>query len=120
MGQIHYEGKGIPHRPNYRLMGKRKAVCGVFLSRYERKIFLHRVVNGDEKWIYFGNPKRKKAWFDPEEPSTSTARVNSLRKKSMRCIWCDQKGVVYNELLKPGETVNTVRYRQQMTSLNNA
>ena len=27
----------------------------------------------------------------------------------------DQKGVIYYELLKPGETVNTNRYQQQMT-----
>lgn len=35
------------------------------------------------------------------------------------CVW-DQKGLVYYELLKPGETVNTVRYREQMINLNHA
>ena len=30
----------------------------------------------------------------------------------------DQKGVIYYELLKPGETVNTERYRQQTIDLN--
>ena len=32
----------------------------------------------------------------------------------------DRKGVIYYELLKPGETVNTERYRQQMIDLNQA
>ena len=32
----------------------------------------------------------------------------------------DQKGVIYYELLKPGETVNIERYRQQMIDLNQA
>ena len=32
----------------------------------------------------------------------------------------DQKDVIYYELLKPGETVNTERYRQQMINLNQA
>ena len=32
----------------------------------------------------------------------------------------DQKGVIYYELLKPGETVNTNRYQQQMIDLNRA
>ena len=32
----------------------------------------------------------------------------------------DQKGVIYYELLKPGETVNTNRYQQQMIDLNQA
>ena len=35
-------------------------------------------------------------------------------------VWWDQKGVIYYELLKPGETVNTERYRQQMIDLNQA
>ena len=32
----------------------------------------------------------------------------------------DQKGVIYYELLKSGETINTERYRQQMIDLNQA
>jgi hypothetical protein len=36
----------------------------------------------------------------------------------MLCVWLDQDGVVYHKLLKPGETVNTDRYRQQMINLS--
>ena len=32
----------------------------------------------------------------------------------------NQKGVIYYQLLKTGETVNTERYRQQMIDLNQA
>ena len=35
-------------------------------------------------------------------------------------VWWNQKDVIYYELLKPGETVNTERYRQQMIDLNRA
>ena len=38
----------------------------------------------------------------------------------MLCVWWDQKGIVYYELLKPGETVNTARYQQQMINLAQA
>ena len=38
----------------------------------------------------------------------------------MLCVWWDQKGVIYYELLKPGKTVNTERYRQQMIDLDQA
>ena len=38
----------------------------------------------------------------------------------MLCVWWDQCGVVYFEVLKPGETVNTDRYRQQIINLNHA
>jgi len=48
----------------------------MLLARYKRKSFLHRIVTGDEKWIYFENPKRKISWITPGESSTSTARPN--------------------------------------------
>ena len=35
----------------------------------------------------------------------------------MLCVWWDQRGIIYYELLKPGETVTTVRYQQQMMTL---
>lgn len=38
----------------------------------------------------------------------------------MLCVWWDQKGVIYHELLKPGESVNVEQYRKQMISLNQA
>ena len=33
-------------------------------------------------------------------------------------VWWDQKSVVYDELLKPRETVNAERYQQQLIDLN--
>jgi len=36
----------------------------------------------------------------------------------MLCVWWDQKGVVYYELLKSSETVYTKRYQQQLIDLN--
>ena len=82
----------------------------MLLQWHERKSFLHRIVTGDEKWIYFENPKCTKSWVDPGQPSTLTARPNRFGKKTMLCVWWDQEGVVYYELLKPGETVNTDHY----------
>jgi len=35
----------------------------------------------------------------------------------MLCVWWDQEGVIYYELLKPGETVNAHRYHQQLIKL---
>ena len=89
-----------------------KPLPQMLLARYKRKSFLHRVVTGDEKWIYFENPKRKRSWVDPGEPPTSTTRSNRYGGKTMFCVWWDQKGVIYYELLKPE------CYRQQMIDLN--
>ena len=38
----------------------------------------------------------------------------------MLCIWWDQKGVLYYELLKPGETINGGRYRTKIIRLKRA
>ena len=38
----------------------------------------------------------------------------------MLCIWWDQKGVLYYELLKPTETINGERYRTQLIRLRRA
>jgi histone-lysine N-methyltransferase SETMAR len=120
MGKIQKMGKWVPHELNERQQENRKTTCEMLLARYKRKSFLHRIVTGDEKWIYFANPKRKRSWVTPGEPSTSTARPNRYGRKTMLCVWWDQKGVIYYGLLKPGETVNTERYRQQMIDLNQA
>ncbi|VDO54498.1 unnamed protein product [Haemonchus placei] len=38
----------------------------------------------------------------------------------MLCIWWDQKGIVYYELLNPNETVTADRYERQLDKLTNA
>ena len=66
----------------------------MLLARYKRKSFLHRIVTGDEKWIYFENPKRKRSWVTPGEPSTSTAKPNRWTEDNALCLIgserCDQ------------------------------
>jgi len=34
------------------------------------------------------------------------------------CVWWDQEGVIYYELLKPGGTINAHRYYQQLIKLH--
>jgi len=52
------------------------------------------------------------------EPSTSTAKPNIHGAKLMLCIWWNQLGVVYYELLQPNETGE--RYQQQLMQLSRA
>ncbi|GFX67178.1 mariner Mos1 transposase [Trichonephila clavipes] len=98
----------------------RKFVCEMLLARYKCKSYLHRIVTGDEKWIYFVNPKRNPSYVDPGPPSKSTERPNRLGRKTLLCVFWDQKGPIYYELLKTVETGNTNRYKQQLLNLNDA
>ena len=82
----------------------------MLLERHKKKSFLHRIVTCDEKWIHYDNPKCKKSYVKPGKPAKLTAEPNIHGAKVMLCIWWDQKGVLYYELLKPGETINAERY----------
>jgi len=82
----------------------------MLLQRHKRKLFLHQILTGDEKWIYSKNRKRTKSWIDRGKISKQTARPELFGKKTMLCVWWDQKGVEHYDLLKPGKTVNLDRY----------
>jgi len=90
---------------------------GVLLHYFNMKKSA-RIVTGDEKWIHYDNPKRRKSWVKPGQPSTSTAKSNIYGFKLMLCIWWDQRGVIYYELLKPNETITGERYPTQLIRLN--
>ena len=105
IGKIQKEGKWVPYELKERDIERRISTHEIFFDRFERKSFLHRIVTGDEKWIYFDNPKLKKLWVDPGQPSTSQPVRNIHEKKALLCVWWNQKGTVYYELLKPDETV---------------
>jgi len=62
-------------------------------------------VTGDEKWVHYDNLKRRKSWGVSGHASTLMAKPNIHGSKVMLCIWWDQLGVVYYELLKPTETI---------------
>jgi histone-lysine N-methyltransferase SETMAR len=117
MGMIRKVGSWVPHELKERDVERRKTICEILLERQKRKGFLHRIVTGDEKWIYYENPKRNKAWVKPGEPGPSQPKRNIHCAKVMLCIWWDMKGVVYFELLQPSETITGDVYRRQLMRL---
>jgi [histone H3]-lysine36 N-dimethyltransferase SETMAR len=120
MGMVQKEGNWVPYELRERDLERRKTICEILLQRQKRKGFLHRIITGDEKWIYYDNPKRLKAWVKPGEPGPSTPKRNIHGSKVMLCIWWDQKGVIYYELLQPSETITGDRYRTQLMRLKRA
>ena len=98
----------MPYELKPRDVERRLFASEQLLERQRRKGFLHRIVTGDEKWIHYDNPKRRKSWEVPGHASTSTAKPNIHGSKVMLCILWDQFGVVYYELLKPTETSQAI------------
>ncbi|GFX85669.1 mariner Mos1 transposase [Trichonephila clavipes] len=114
MGKIIKVSRWVPHELTDRQQENQKIACKMLLAHYKRKSYLLRIVTGDEKWIYFENFKRNQSYVDPGQPSKSTTRSKCFGHKTMLCIFWDQQGPIYYELLNPGETVNTDSYKQQL------
>ena len=115
---IQKPGNCVLHELKPRDVERRFFMSEMLLERHKKKWFLHRVVTGDEKWIHYDNPKRKKSYVKPGQPAKTTSKPNIYGAKVMLSIFWDQKGVLYYELLKPGETINGGRYQTQAIRLN--
>ncbi|UYV83448.1 SETMAR [Cordylochernes scorpioides] len=120
MGMVQKQGNWVSYELMPGNIERRICTCELLLKRQNRKGFLHRIVTGDEKWIHYDNPKRRKSSVKPGHASTSTAKPNIHGKKLMLCIWWDQLGVIYYELLQPNETITGERYQQQLMRLSRA
>ena len=68
--------------------------------------------------INYDNPKLLKAWLKPDQPGPLSPQRNIHCSKVMLCIWWDQKGIVYYELLQPGTTINAQFYKKILTQLS--
>ena len=81
---------------------------------------IDRVMTGDEKWVLYDNPKRRKPWEIPRHVSTPTAKPNIHGANVILCMWQDHLSVVYYELLKLSEIITGNRYRMQLLRLSRA
>ena len=77
----------------------------------------HTVIQG-MKVDLFWESQVQKSWVNQGAPYTSITRPNRFGKKTMVCVWWNHRGVVYCELFKPWETINTKRYQQHLTDSN--
>lgn len=110
----------IPHNLNENQLMVRVSICSSLLIRNKRDPFLRRTITGDEKWVIFDNPKRKRSWTKVNEPPLTIPKAELHPKKVMLCIWWDWKGVIYYELLPQGQTLNSIKYCSQLDRLKAA
>jgi len=60
IGMIQKQGNWVPYELKPRDVERRFFTCEQLIQRQQRKGFLHQIVTGDEKWIFYDNPKKKK------------------------------------------------------------
>ena len=107
------QGNKVPHELKPRDVERQFCMSEMLLERHKKKSFLNRIVTGDEKWIHYDNPKRKKSCVKPSQPAKYPWREGNA-------LYVAQKGVLYYELLKPYETITGERYRTQLIRLKRA
>ncbi|UYV67884.1 hypothetical protein LAZ67_5002380 [Cordylochernes scorpioides] len=76
---------------------------------------LQRVITGDEAWVYGYNVETKaqsSQWKLPHEPRPKKARQVRSNVEVLLTLFFDCRGVVHNEFLPQGRTVNKEYYLQ--------
>ena len=97
---------------------KRISICDSLLKRNETDAFLKRIITGDEKWVVYDNVVRKRSWSQRDEPAQLTSKDDIQQKKVMLSVWWDFKGIVYFELLRRNQTINSNVYCHQLMKLD--
>lgn len=118
IGKVSRAGVWVPHNLSEENKANRSTTCNLLLQRHNTEAFFDRLITGDEKWVLYDNPKRKRQWLSPNESPRSTAKPGLHPKKALLCVWWSIRGVVHFEVLKPGQTVNADLYCEQLDRVN--
>jgi len=117
MGNVQKEVKWVLHKLFEDNKNRRHDTALTLISKFRKKDFLQKIITGDEKWILYDNPKHRKSWVDPSQPSTLTPKPNIHAKKVSDGI---RKVYFITELLQPGATITADRYQQQLANLSDS
>jgi len=60
MGIVQKQENWVFYELKSRVVERRFFICEQLIQRQQREGFLYRIVTGDEKWIFYDNPKKKK------------------------------------------------------------
>jgi len=61
MGKIQKKGRWVQHELSEGNKNRRRDTASTLLSKFRKKDFLHKIIIGDEKWIFYDNPKCRKS-----------------------------------------------------------
>ena len=92
-------------------------VCNSQLTRHNLNTFWKQIITSDEKWVIYDNSYAHKQWLSPGEVAIPTPKTGITNRKTMLCVWWDYKGIVHQELLNYGQTVNSDLYCNQLDRL---
>jgi len=117
MEKVQKEGRWVPHELFEDNKNRHRDTALTLLSKFRKKDFLHKIITGDEKWILYDNPKRRKSWLTGQ-PSTSTPKPNIQEDFALYLVGLERCIVL--RVVTTVETITADRYQQQLINLSDA
>lgn len=118
IGKSYRAGRWEPYALSDKQKSLRVTICNANLLRHDRDPFWKRIVASDEKWVQYTNPDHGKQWLSAGQHPIATSKPGLFPKKVLLSVWWDCLGVIYWELLKYGETIDSEHYCKQLDSLH--
>ena len=79
-GYIQKQGNWVPRELKPWDVERWFYMSEMLLERHKKKLILHRIVTGDEKWIHYDNPKPKNHMWNPaNQPNQRQSRISMAR-----------------------------------------
>jgi len=96
-------------------------MCLDLLDSLEREPeFFSRVTIGEESWILEYDPQTKhqsREWHTGNSPRPKKVRMSKSKIKLILICFFDCEGIVHNEFVPPGQTVNQTFYQEVLDRL---
>ncbi len=114
--------KWVPKLLTAEMKTARKEAAQELLSRYYREgeSFILNIVTGDESWISHYDPELKMQsteYKHKNSPRQKKVRTEKSTRKMMLSVFWDSEGVILQEYLPKGTTINSERYIQTLKNL---
>jgi len=105
----------VPKRLTPEMKERRVDACPELLRRYEAdgEAFLQHIITGDESWVHFYEPERKRQsmeWRQTSSPKPKKVRVQRSAGKVMLTFFWDYKGPILEHYMRRGSTVTSATY----------
>lgn len=124
LGMRRVAAKFVPKLLNFDQKNRRMSLAQEMLNEVnDDPDFLKRVITGDESWVYGYDVETKaqsSQWKSPEEPRPKKARQVRSNVKVLLTVFFDYNGLVHQEFLPQGRTVNKEYYLEVMRRLREA
>lgn len=114
LGKVYKVNQWVPHDLTDFDRQRRCDAATSLLSFRRTNDWLESVVTGDEKWCLFYNERRRRSWVAAGSSAQPQPKTNLHPRKVMLSIWWDCRGVLYWELLNPGQSINAEVYCAQL------